>query len=44
MSLRCLKSMVSIETFGFFSKQVNRYRTNAYIFIYAITAYNRIVK
>lgn len=38
MSLRCLKSMVSIEAFGFFSKRVNHYRTNANILSYAITA------
>lgn len=38
MSLRCLKSMVSIETFGFFSKRVNHYRTNANILSYTITA------
>lgn len=38
MSLRCLKSMVCIETFSFFSKRVNHYRTNANILSYAITA------
>ena len=38
MSLRCLKSMVNIEAFGFFSKRVNHYRTNANILSYAITA------
>lgn len=38
MSLQCCKSMVSIEAFGFFSKRVNHYRTNANILSYAITA------
>lgn len=38
MSLRCLKSVVSIETFGFFRKRMNHYRTNANILSHAITA------
>lgn len=38
MSLRCRKSMVSIEAFSFFSKRVNHYRTDANILSYAITA------
>lgn len=29
--------MVSIETFGFFSKRMNHYRTNANVLSYAIT-------
>lgn len=44
MSLRCLKSMVSIETFGFFSKRVNHYRTNANIFCDPITAQYFVVQ
>ncbi len=35
MSLRCRKSMVSIEAFSFFSKRVNHYRTDANILGYA---------
>ncbi len=38
MSLRCRKSMASIEAFSFFSERVNHYRTDANILSYAITA------